>query len=397
MSDVLAQRQAAREQAQRLGWPGRRSEHFRALPPPVLERWMQAELPQETASGWRVEQSAGKSVNVRTLNALDANDRSVLLAHLPAPQDDRAAPFAWAHRALCTSALHLQVPASAEAAVVRLSHRAAGAVQAPALIVELQEGARLVLIEEHAWPQQPDGVAQNLVAQIRLAAGAHMQHLRIVTPDARDRVAHHVQVALQGKAHYAQALAATGCGYHLQRNTVELIERGAESRHAALVLNADQALDYQMVGQLAAPHTRHQVETLTLASGKAKSVSNAYARIAPGADEADVFQRLTGIALEGQPHMQLRPHLEILHDAVQAVHGATWGQLPEDALFYACQRGLDDATARALIVEGMARAVLARCLGDALDDGEAPLTQWVDGPWLTEAIAAQWHREPVHG
>ncbi|WP_024539859.1 SufD family Fe-S cluster assembly protein [Comamonas badia] len=397
MSDVLAQRQAARAQAQQLGWPGRRSEHFRALPPPVFERWMHAELPQEMASGWTVEQSAGSGVSVRTLNALDASERAVLLAHLPAPEDDRAAPFAWAHRALCTGALHLQVSASAGTAVLRLKHLAAGTVQAPALIVELQEGARLVLIEEHAWPREPDGVAQNLVAHIHLAAGAHMQHLRIVTPGAKDRVAHHVQVALQGKTHYAQALAATGCGYHLQRNTVQLTERDAESRHAALVLNADQALDYQMVGRLAAPRTRHQVETLTLASGKAKSVSNAYARIAPGADEADVFQRLTGIALQGQPHMQLRPHLEILHDAVQAVHGATWGALPEDALFYARQRGLDDASARALIVEGMARAVLARCLGDTLDDAEAPLAQWLDGPWLAEAIAAQWNREPIHG
>ena len=61
----------------------------------------------------------------------------------------------------------------------------------------------------------------------------------------------------------------------------------------------------------------------------------------------------------------MRPHLEILHDQVQAVHGATWGSLPEDALFYARQRGLDARTARALIIQGMADALMRRAITDA--------------------------------
>jgi Fe-S cluster assembly protein SufD len=61
----------------------------------------------------------------------------------------------------------------------------------------------------------------------------------------------------------------------------------------------------------------------------------------------------------------LRPHLEIHHDQVQAAHGATWGALPEDALFHARQRGIGDADAKAMITLGMAAAVFARALGDA--------------------------------
>ena len=389
--DVQTQRQSAREHARTLVWPGRRSEHFRALPPPALESWIgAAELPATAPdSGWTLQEQGAPGVTARQLSALDPAERSALFADLPSPDGDRAAPFAWAHRALCTAGLHLSV-AAGQPVVLHLDHRATAAVEAPLLVLDVQEGARLVLLEQHDFGACEGGMAQNLIAHIRVAPNAHVQHLRIVTPGAQDRVAHHVHVVLQAGAHYAQALASTGNGYHLQRNTVALNGKGAESRHAALVLTAGRALDYQMYGDLLAPRTRHQVETLTLASGKAKTVANAYARIAPGSDEADVFQRLTGVALEGQPHMQLRPHLEILHDAVQAVHGATWGALPEDALFYARQRGLDDATARTLIIEGMARAVLGRCMGETLDDPEAPFTQWLDGPWLHEAIARQW-------
>jgi len=69
---------------------------------------------------------------------------------------------------------------------------------------------------------------------------------------------------------------------------------------------------------------------------------------------------------------------------VQAAHGATWGALPEDALFYARQRGLDAVSARTLIIEGMARALLERCLPAT---GESDLLgQWLASGWLTQAI-----------
>ena len=114
----------------------------------------------------------------------------------------------------------------------------------------------------------------------------------------------------------------------------------------------------------------------------ARIVVNTHNRIDPGADEADVRQRLSGIPTGGQPRLVLRPHLEIHHDRVQAAHGATWGAMPEDALFYAAQRGLGEREARALIIEGMARAALAR----SLDTPELMALLDVDG-WLARTVA----------
>jgi Fe-S cluster assembly protein SufD len=128
---------------------------------------------------------------------------------------------------------------------------------------------------------------------------------------------------------------------------------------------AGTALDRQVRVSHAAAHTASAIDGLALAYGDARAVLNAHTRIAPGAEEAVARQRLSGVPTGGQPKLVLRPHLEILHDKVQAAHGATWGALPEDALFYARQRGLDEQRARGLIVEGMARAVLERSLGDA--------------------------------
>ncbi len=92
----------------------------------------------------------------------------------------------------------------------------------------------------------------------------------------------------------------------------------------------------------------------------------------------------------------LRPHLEIHHDQVQASHGATWGALPEEALFFARQRGLDEAHAKALILEGLARAALAR----GVDDDALPEALRLDAA-LADAVArhlaATQAKEAAHG
>jgi Fe-S cluster assembly protein SufD len=59
-----------------------------------------------------------------------------------------------------------------------------------------------------------------------------------------------------------------------------------------------------------------------------------------------------------------KPQLEIYADDVQCSHGATVGQLDDDAVFYLRSRGMDAATARHLLTFAFAAEVVAR-LGNA--------------------------------
>ncbi|WP_312304484.1 SufD family Fe-S cluster assembly protein [Pulveribacter sp.] len=383
----------ARAQLASHGWVSRRSEAFRHLPPPALEQWLHQPGDEPTGSGWTVQDGgASAALSVQRLSALDAQQRAQLLAGLPHPGDGEAAPFAWAHRALCTEGLRLNVRGAA-AQRLHLHHHSRSAAEAPLLVLDVEEGAHCTLLETHAFAPQ---AAQNLQVHIRLARGARLQHLRVVDAGAGDRIAHHVHATLAADAHYQQATVATAAAYHLQRGTLALQGTGAQADTATLALAGGDGhqIDQQAWTRMDAPRTRSSVETLALAQHGAHAVANAHTRIAPGADEAAVRQRLAGIPLAGNPRLVLRPHLEILHDNVQAAHGATWGALPEDALFYARQRGLEEASARALIIEGMARALLERSLG-AQPEGALMLAQWLDGGWLARAIAT--HLVPETG
>ena len=396
-ADILA----ARHRLQDAGWIPRDADAFRHLPPPPAAVWL-GEAPEAASTGcdarplsgagWTLHplgQTPQGRVDARWLDATDPAQRKELFAGLPLPfhaegvaetgdttQQD-AAPFAWVHHALCRHGLRLRVGGEhesghrvAETVWIQLRHQPRSAVEAPTLVIDVQDGVHCVLVETHHRHHR-EGVAceqpvvQNLHTHIRLGASATLQHLRSVQPGAADRVAHHLHLQLGPDARYEQGLIATGSRYHLQRQVVELAGVRAEARSVGLLLAAGADLEQQVRMLHTGERTRSHVEALALASGKARAVVNAYTRIAPGAADAEVRQRLTGVPTGGQPRLVLRPHLEIHHDQVQAAHGATWGALPEDALFYARQRGLDERSARGLIIEGMAHALLTRAFGDA--------------------------------
>lgn len=404
-ADILA----ARDRLDRFGWIPRNAEAFRHLPPPPAAAWLNEEAEAAatdcdahplTGAGWTLHplgQTPQGRVDARWLDAADPAQRSELFADLPMPSypdgavalsdvsERDAAPFAWAHRALCRRGLRLRVGGgesagrgAAETVWVQLRHQPRSAVEAPMLVVEVEDGVRCVLVETHERETVDceQAVVQNMRVHIKLGAGASLQHLRNVTPGAADRVAHHLHVEVGQGARYEQALIATGGRYHLQRQVIELTGDGSVAHTAGLLLTAGTGLEQQVRMLHTGQQTRSAVEALTLASGAARTVVNAYTRIAPGAVDADVRQRLNGVPTGGQPKLTLRPHLEIHHDQVQAAHGATWGALPEDALFYARQRGLDERTARGLIIEGMANALLTRAFSDP------PLIESLDLPGL---------------
>jgi len=390
MDTALLDARAARDHLAAGGWIPRRSERFRHLPPPGAEVWLGACDPDEARDGgWSrlpLPELAGADADLRWFDLADPGQRTELLSALPAPGEDEAAPFAWAHRALVRQALRVRVPPAADPSaptLLRLDHRAGQAAQAPLLVIELAPGAHCVLLETHGHADAAP-VVENLQVHVRLAEGASLRHLRAVVPAAGDQVAHHVHVRLQCGSHYAQALVAGAAGYHLQRTTLELQGEDARAHVGGILLAREGALEQQVLAQHRAACSRSGAEVLALAGGGAHVVASAHTAIGAGCDEAQARQRLAGIPTHGQPRIVLRPHLDIRHDNVQAAHGATWGALPEDALFHARQRGLDEAAAKSLLLAGLAGAALAR----AVDGAGLPQALRLEGV-LDAALARQ--------
>lgn len=74
--------------------------------------------------------------------------------------------------------------------------------------------------------------------------------------------------------------------------------------------------------------------------------------VARGADGTDGEQSVKAMLLDRGATANAKPELEIYSDDVKCVHGATVGELDANQLFYAAVRGMDPATAKAVLLEG---------------------------------------------
>jgi Fe-S cluster assembly protein SufD len=74
--------------------------------------------------------------------------------------------------------------------------------------------------------------------------------------------------------------------------------------------------------------------------------------VARGAQQTDAEQSVKAMLLDRGATANCKPELEIFADDVKCAHGATVGELDPMQLFYAESRGMDPASARALLLEG---------------------------------------------
>lgn len=103
-------------------------------------------------------------------------------------------------------------------------------------------------------------------------------------------------------------------------------------------------------------------------------------RVKQGADGTSAKQVNRSLLLSSGAIANTRPQLEIDTDDVACTHGATVGQLDENAIFFLRSRGLSQAEARRLLTEAFAREVLnAFKVSDEQADLERLVRAWLTG------------------
>jgi len=101
-------------------------------------------------------------------------------------------------------------------------------------------------------------------------------------------------------------------------------------------------------------------------NGKAVGSYLGKVEVARGAQQTDAEQSVKAMLLDRGATANCKPELEIFADDVKCAHGATVGELDAMQLFYAESRGMDPASARALLLEGFVMG-----LWDSATDAEA--------------------------
>jgi Fe-S cluster assembly protein SufD len=93
---------------------------------------------------------------------------------------------------------------------------------------------------------------------------------------------------------------------------------------------------------------------------KAVNIFNGRILVRPNAQKTVAFQANKNVLLNTGAKIYTKPQLEIYADDVKCSHGATVGQLNENALFYMQSRGISKSAARQLLMYGFANEILDR-------------------------------------
>ncbi|MDR1729666.1 MAG: Fe-S cluster assembly protein SufD [Prevotellaceae bacterium] len=97
--------------------------------------------------------------------------------------------------------------------------------------------------------------------------------------------------------------------------------------------------------------------------------------VAKNARKTAAFQNNKNICLSADAKMYSKPQLEIYADDVKCSHGATTGQIDENALFYLRSRGISEKEARMLLMLAFTNDVIENIRMDALRDRIRHLTE----------------------
>ena len=100
------------------------------------------------------------------------------------------------------------------------------------------------------------------------------------------------------------------------------------------------------------PGGRSRQTVRSVLGGKAVGSYLGRVEVARGAQKVDGEQSVKAMLLDRGATANCKPELEIYADDVKCAHGASVGELDADQLFYVQSRGLDPASARALLLEG---------------------------------------------
>ena len=241
-----------------------------------------------------------------------------------------------------------------------LTAAADGRMSHPRVLVVAGENSQARIVESYAAAGDAPYFT-NAVTEVAAGDGAAVDHYKLVREslDAYHVASMHVRLG-RSAAFSSHAVTLGGA---LVRNDVEaeLAGEGGDCTLNGLYLAGGRRLvDNHTTIRHAMPHcTSHELYKGIL-DGQAHAVFNGRIVVAIDAQKTDARQTNKALLLSEDARINTKPELEIFADDVKCTHGATVGQLDDDALFYLRARGLGRDQARSMLIHAFASDLLGR-------------------------------------
>lgn len=173
----------------------------------------------------------------------------------------------------------------------------------------------------------------------------------------------------QYKNSTASIVNITTGGLFSRDDVVAKLKESGAACHASgyyQLFTPNQYVDHHLDISHQAPHSNSEMLYKGIVDHNARAVFNGRLYVQQDAQRILAYQANHNLLLSPNAEVYSKPELEIYADDVKCKHGATTGQLDQDAMFYLRSRGIKKAEALAILLQGFADDVLKRITHPAI-------------------------------
>ena len=225
-------------------------------------------------------------------------------------------------------------------------------------LIHVAEQAHIQLVETYVTIGTADSFL-NQVTEVIVEKDALVEYYKIqnIAPAANQVSTTHFRQT--GKS-FIHAVTISLNGGIIRNNLNMAMEAEYSEAHlyGLYFLKGNSHIDNHTIVDNVKPHCLSNELYKGIIDDNATAVFNGKIFVQPQAQKINAFQSNKNVLLSDTATVNTKPQLEIYADDVKCSHGCTVGQLDEEALFYLRSRGINEKTAKSLLVHSFAVDIL---------------------------------------
>ena len=275
------------------------------------------------------------------------------------PEDNK---FAALHGAVWSGGTFVWVPEGVEVAIPLQAYfrmQTQGVGQFEHTLIVAEPGSSVHYIEGCSAPRYSKLALHAGMVEIVAKEGAHVRFTTIQNWSRNVYNLNNKRAIAHAGAAVDWVSGSLGSKVTMLYPSTILAGKGAKTENLSFSFARDgQWLDLGAKAIHLAPGTSSRLVSRSVVQGKAKAVFRGKLYVAPEARDAKGHVECSTLLLSPEAETETIPTLDVRNDEVEVGHEATVGRVSREQLFYLMSRGLDEAEAMSLIVNGFVSPIL---------------------------------------
>lgn len=216
-----------------------------------------------------------------------------------------------------------------------------------------------VTIIEHYVGNEDEIYFTNAVTEIVAEENSVVDHIKLQEESKKAFHIARMEIDQERSSNFSSHLISTGADLTRNDFNARFNDEGGEcTLNGLYMIDGTQLFDAHTLMDHAKPHCNSHEHYKGILDDKSRGVFNGKIIVRQDAQKTNAFQENNSILLSDEALVNTKPQLEIFADDVKCSHGATIGQMDDDAKFYLKSRGIGEEASKGILLHAFASDVI---------------------------------------